>query len=396
MTQETNSESTVIQQREIALALSGGGMRAMVFHLGVLSYLAEKNLLERIRYISTVSGGTLLAGLIFHHNNLQWPSSVQFRDNVAKAVRTSLTDTDIQCEALLRLLLPCNWRYIPFRANVLADTIRSGWGIKATLNDLPPSPIWAVNATTVETGRRWRFRASPNSRALGRQTMGDGVLGYSYDQALPLASAMATSAAFPGGISPLVLKTKGRKWFLPNFADPTKPDLNIQPQFRSYHLADGGVYDNLGLEPIFDHGENILRPGTNCNYIISSDAGAPLNVQKWGFLSQLLGFSLRTVNIMGAQQRNLRVRSLVNAFEKNRVKGIFINIAEPAREAINGARSSKPQVCANLEKLEWLTIEKALKGANFKTTLRSPPAEMMKLIERHGYETAKLQMELWG
>lgn len=280
---------------------------------------------------------------------------------------------------------------------MLAETIRSGWGVTATLKDLPQSPIWALNATTVETGRRWRFRASPDSGGLGGHSIGDGVLGYTYDLDLPLAAAMATSAAFPGGISPLVLKTKGREWLLPNFADRTQPDQKIPPRFKSYHLADGGVYDNLGLEPIFDSGKSILRPEINCDYVICSDAGAPLNVQRWGFLSQLLGFTMRTVDIMSAQQRNLRVRSLVSAIARGGIEGIFINIAEPARRAINRGRSLKPQVCADLEKFGvWLKVDDAKKCVAFKTTLRSPPEGMMKLIERHGYETAKVQMELYG
>jgi len=62
----------------IGLALSGGGMRAAVFHLGALRFLAEKKLLENIKYISTVSGGTLLVGLIYHSNEYNWPTSEYF------------------------------------------------------------------------------------------------------------------------------------------------------------------------------------------------------------------------------------------------------------------------------------------------------------------------------
>ncbi|MEF9672493.1 patatin-like phospholipase family protein [Pseudomonas sp. PCH446] len=47
---------------DYALALSGGGVRAMAFHLGVLKYLAEQQALERLTQISTVSGGSLLVG----------------------------------------------------------------------------------------------------------------------------------------------------------------------------------------------------------------------------------------------------------------------------------------------------------------------------------------------
>lgn len=41
----------------IGIALSGGGYRATVFHLGVLARLSEDNLLDQISFISTVSGG---------------------------------------------------------------------------------------------------------------------------------------------------------------------------------------------------------------------------------------------------------------------------------------------------------------------------------------------------
>ena len=39
----------------IGLALSGGGFRATVYHLGVLARLAEQDLLEKVTYISSVS-----------------------------------------------------------------------------------------------------------------------------------------------------------------------------------------------------------------------------------------------------------------------------------------------------------------------------------------------------
>jgi len=60
---------------KIGLALSGGGVRALVFHLGVLKRLAQENLLEEITQISSVSGGSLGTGLIYNLNDLKWPSS---------------------------------------------------------------------------------------------------------------------------------------------------------------------------------------------------------------------------------------------------------------------------------------------------------------------------------
>src|SRR5918992_309760 len=45
----------------IGLCLSGGGFRATLFHLGALRRLNELGVLHRIRTISSVSGGSLMA-----------------------------------------------------------------------------------------------------------------------------------------------------------------------------------------------------------------------------------------------------------------------------------------------------------------------------------------------
>jgi NTE family protein len=49
---------------KIGLGLSGGGFRATVFHLGLLARLAEEDLLEDVTFLSTVSGGSVCAGLV--------------------------------------------------------------------------------------------------------------------------------------------------------------------------------------------------------------------------------------------------------------------------------------------------------------------------------------------
>src|SRR4051812_45344252 len=52
-----------------ALCLSGGGYRAMLFHLGVLWRLYETGLLRGLKRISSVSGGSITAGVLA----LAWP-----------------------------------------------------------------------------------------------------------------------------------------------------------------------------------------------------------------------------------------------------------------------------------------------------------------------------------
>src|SRR5689334_16250770 len=48
----------------IALALSGGGFRAMLFHAGALARLNEFGLLSKLARVSSVSGGSIAAGFL--------------------------------------------------------------------------------------------------------------------------------------------------------------------------------------------------------------------------------------------------------------------------------------------------------------------------------------------
>lgn len=78
------------QDMKIGLALSGGGMRAAIFHLGVLKWLAEQGLLKRIHHISSVSGASIAVGLIFANNDNQWPSDVTFLSKVLPAMKRDI------------------------------------------------------------------------------------------------------------------------------------------------------------------------------------------------------------------------------------------------------------------------------------------------------------------
>src|SRR5438128_12216657 len=51
----------------IALCLSGGGYRAMLFHLGALWRLNELAYLPKLVRVSSVSGGSITAGVLGHH-----------------------------------------------------------------------------------------------------------------------------------------------------------------------------------------------------------------------------------------------------------------------------------------------------------------------------------------
>ena len=188
----------------IALALSGGGVRAMVFHLGVLKLLAERRLLEHVRRVSTVSGGTLLFGLAAARslNALGRPpmSSLRRCTRDCASVSASAACNGVQVR---QLSMPWNWRFLLSRANLLALALREEWGIREKLSDVPTVPEWSLNGTTAETGKRFRFK---------RDSLGDYTLGYASPGDFPLANAIAVSAAFPGGFGPFTLDARQYIW----------------------------------------------------------------------------------------------------------------------------------------------------------------------------------------
>src|SRR5436190_4190633 len=69
-TMDTEPEHAGGPEPGIALCLSGGGYRAMVFHLGALLRLNEAGLLPKIKRVSSVSGGSITAGMLA----LRWKS----------------------------------------------------------------------------------------------------------------------------------------------------------------------------------------------------------------------------------------------------------------------------------------------------------------------------------
>ena len=304
----------IVPRKPIALALSGGGIRAMVFHLGVLRHLAERGLLESVERISTVSGGSLLVGLLLQQNEMRWPTSERFLSHSLPTLKDALCARSLQWGAARQLLNPLNWRFLLSRANLLALALHHEWRVTTTLTDLPDAPEWSINGTTAESGKRFRFK---------RSDIGEYTLGYASAVRFPLASALAVSAAFPGGFGPFTLETGHYEWRKRAWDAPPEAAQRTIPPFSRLHLYDGGVYDNMGLEPFFDAGRQ--RPKHEGCYLICSDAGAPLAP---GFdMGPLNAFRLKRVaDIMSDQSRSLRVRALVQYLQQTPSSGAYLNI----------------------------------------------------------------------
>ena len=335
----------------IALALSGGGIRAMVFHLGVLKHLAVRGLLENVAKISTVSGGSLLVGLLLQQNDFHWPTSEQFLAKCVPKLRTALCARSLQLDVARKLLNPSNWKFILSRANLLALALKNDWQINVLLGDLPTSPDWAINATTAESGKRFRFK---------RSDIGDYTIGYAKAKHFHLATALAVSAAIPGGLGPLALDISLFNWNKTSWSDIS------EREYRKLHLYDGGVYDNLGLEPFFDVGTQMTK-AKGC-YILCSDAGAPLET---GFdLGPLNVFRLKRIaDIMSDQSKTLRVRAFVNYLKDSPTAGAYLGIKAPLTS--KGGDSSG--------KFAW----------SFPTNLRRLNENEFDLLTEHGEKVAE-------
>lgn len=357
----------------------------MAFHCGVLRWLAETRRLESVTQVSSVSGGSLFVGQVLAKNNWEWPSSDLYLERVRPDIKRTVTSIDLQCSAIKRLFRPTNWRYLLSRANVLSQSIEHDWGISAHLGQLPATPVWSVNGTTAETGRRFRFK---------RDGCGDYEIGYARASGFKVADALAVSAAFPLGIGPFVIRTADFKWNMrgswgaaPEQAGPYKSP------FRRLHLYDGGAYDNLGLEPLFDIGKQELK--TSANYLVVSDAGLPLERE---FSSGPLSpFRLKRVSdITMDQTRSLRVRALTNYFINTPNSGVYLQIGVEPKERIEKYRGRNTEAASRLLQEVWLSAAEIERAAFYKTTLHKLTATVFDDIERHGYESAKWNESLFS
>lgn len=338
----------------LVLVFSGGGIRAMLFHLGVLRYLAERKSLEIVERISTVSGGSLLIGLMLVECGMRWPTSSEFLCSILPRLRNKLCERSLQWGAF-RQLRPWKPQYLLSRANLLSLALQHEWGVTAGLCDLPIYPEWSINGTTAETGRRFRFK---------RDSVGDYSLGYAAPGKYPLASALAVSAAFPGGFGPLVFDASAFTWMKRDWNAPHGSERQVNLEHPILHLYDGGVYDNLGLEPFFDAGR--CKTKIDNVRIILSDAGAPLP-SKFGHKA-LNPWRLKHVaDIMSEQSRALRVRSFMNYVREDSGRGayIYIGIDIDHSRFVNGEHP-----------------------AAFQTTLRRTTLMEFDGLENHGYYVA--------
>ncbi|RPJ37283.1 MAG: patatin-like phospholipase family protein [Chloroflexi bacterium] len=369
---------------KISLALSGGGFRATVFHLGVLARLARSNKMEQVELLSTVSGGSLCAGLVFSLNNCQWPDSKTFLEKVEPEAHQLMTTFDLQ-GSLIQRAFGTFWTLLETRASALSGLMQKHWKMTANLLDLPEKPRWMINTTCYETGKNWRFE---------RLRMGDYVFGYSNTTGIRLSDAVAASAGFPGLIGALAFETGGRKWFkyveqptasqLSTNAqeDPNWVKVEIQPKYETVHLWDGGVYDNHGLEGIYDFGKGWSE---RFGFLIVSDAAGTAGEER--YRKGIAALMRLSSGIMMNQVRSLRTRAMVARLVEHPEidQGVFLQMGNTYKGILKSARREDllPKDGHGV-----LADGEAEIAARMATKISKLPEEEYERMFHHGYEVA--------
>jgi NTE family protein len=176
------------------LTFSGGGFRATFAALGIVRYLADAGLLDRVRYVSSVSGGSIANGLLAVH----WPK-LREAHHSSEAVDRLLIDPTVarvSKHSLKRSLLVNAWRTIGSRnrTDLLGDRMDKWFFHKTRLDALDPEVRWIFNAANITTGVRFGFE---------RDVVGDYVVGLlpAAGTGLRVAQAAAASAAVPGAFA---------------------------------------------------------------------------------------------------------------------------------------------------------------------------------------------------
>jgi len=341
---------------KVGLALSGGGFRASLFHLGVLARLAECDALRGVEVLSTVSGGSIVGahyylalrqrlqtitdGKLGYEEYLAIVRDVmhQFCTGVSQNLRVrALSNFWSNLKMLFTRTYGRSNRMGELYELHLYDAVQDGHrhGEMRKMSDLlirplmPRSagseraepdenfkpkfsnwrrrakvPVLLLNATSLNSGHNWHFTAS---------WMGEppGLMGQEVDmneryrrlyywqapsqelQGYPLGYAVAASAGVPFLFDPLVLK-------------------GLYPG-RTVKLVDGGVHDNQGVAGLLDEG---------CNLILCSDASGQMDDQD-SPASGSFGVFFRSDSILQDRLREAQYQDISMRARSHALQGLF-------------------------------------------------------------------------
>jgi NTE family protein len=296
------------EQREgTALCLSGGGYRAALFHLGALRRLNELGILAQVDTLTSVSGGSIFAAQLATHLTREpdaWPANggvvSGWEEGVARPMR-AFTQRNIRTAAALRGFHPLR----VFDRNAAIDALAARYAegpAPGRLDELPDRPRFVICASDMRFREQWVFDSA------GR--IGSAAAGsFSPTAEWTLARAVAASSCVPGPFRAMRVRDGVERLQGGTYAGPNRERL-----VRSIDLADGGVYDNLGIEPVWrDHA-----------VVLVSDAAPSLSVDP---PMRPVWSALRYAVTLLEQATEVRKRWLLANFIRGDMTGAYWSVA---------------------------------------------------------------------
>jgi predicted acylesterase/phospholipase RssA len=349
---------------KVGLALSGGGFRASLYHIGVLAKLAEFDLLRHVEYLSCVSGGSIVGA----HFYLEVRKLLQekddkdiTRDDYIEIVDRLVDDFYAGVKTNIRTRIAAEWWtnikmiFCPgysrtMRAGELYESkiyarVDDKEGKKPRwLNELKikpfnkpdkpvrerefspkddnwhrfaKAPILVLNATSLNTGHNWQFTATwmgePPAGIATKVDANSRLRRMYYTEApekhqtIRLGYAVAASASVPGIFEPLTLL---------DLYEPLPPPAMERPVVR---LCDGGVFDNQGMSALLEQG---------CSVLLVSDASGQMADLDFP-PNSVLGVPLRANSILQSRVRIAQYEDLDSRKRGALLKGLmFIHLKE--------------------------------------------------------------------
>lgn len=280
-------------QRRVGIALSGGGSRAMAFHLGCLRALHDRGVLNQAAVLSTVSGGSVIGAMYAYSDDtfdefeqrvravlrtgLFWGlvrrtflsprllgiigtkaiagliANITFLTRFVLGTIESLLPRDSKARGLISQRLQPPFRRWVTRTQAFEQTLRDLLFGSTKVKDKRRENLDVViNACELRTGTAFRF---------GSRESGSWRFGVIDGNEVEVATAVAASAAYPA-----LLPAIDRYFEFVSRQNEHRRDRVI--------LTDGGVYENLGISCMTpDRSDafstNVYQPP----YIICCDAG---------------------------------------------------------------------------------------------------------------------------
>jgi predicted acylesterase/phospholipase RssA len=389
---------------KVGLALSGGGFRASLFHIGVLHRLAELDILRHVQVISSVSGGSIIAmyyylklkRLLEHNDNFTFGKEAfirlvrevekEFIEGVQTNIRMqAFVDNDGELTETLGRLYE---KQLFSRTGDVPDSMNKLYifpmmdgkpkeSFKPHFNNFELKnkvPVLIINATSLNNGHNWRFTAS-----------GMGEVPHMYDMTVDKNKIYeyARYEDFPTEFQKVSIgKAVAASSAVPALFDPINMG-KLYGNNDTIRLSDGGVYDNQGTAGLVSE---------ECDIIITSDASKQLPEEEdpSDFRFDVVG---RIQDILMNKTRDSEFKIVKELRRANRVQGLAIlHLKDGFSNEVIHAREYNPDV------MEKLVTKKDIreKLANIRTDLDAFHDFEAQALIQSGYEITAHWFDTYG